>query len=91
MCIAKVVGLDNTKRGSFIVVVDKVDQMWLCSCNFIRSSSVKVKLTAVLPQSWKCPVKSPNCTELSGTCDICASSASDFSQITVLYILAGRY
>jgi len=37
MRIAKVAGLDNHKRGSFIVVVDKIDLTWLCSCNFVMS------------------------------------------------------
>jgi hypothetical protein len=37
MRIAKVAGLDNDKRGSFVVVVvvDKIDRTWLCSCNFV--------------------------------------------------------
>ena len=25
--------MDNDKRGSFVVVVDKIDRTWLCSCN----------------------------------------------------------
>jgi hypothetical protein len=37
MRIAKVASLDNDKRGSFVVVVDKIDQTWLCSCNFVMS------------------------------------------------------
>jgi len=37
MRIAKVAGLDNDKRGSFVVAVDKVDRTWLCSCNFVMS------------------------------------------------------
>jgi hypothetical protein len=34
MRIAKVAGLDDDKRGSFVVVVEKIDRTWLCSCNF---------------------------------------------------------
>jgi hypothetical protein len=37
MRIAKVAGLDNNKRGPFVVVVDKTDRTWLCSCNFVIS------------------------------------------------------
>ena len=36
MRIAKVVGLDNNKRGLFIIV-DKIDWTRLCSCNFVMS------------------------------------------------------
>ena len=37
MRISKVAGLDNDKRGWFIVVVDKIDRTWLCNCNFVTS------------------------------------------------------
>jgi hypothetical protein len=31
------VGLDDDKRGSFVVVVDKIDRTWLCSCSSVMS------------------------------------------------------
>ena len=50
MHTAKVAGLDNVKRGSFVVVVEKIDWTWLCSCNFVMSDHWTSTNTLILCQ-----------------------------------------
>ena len=53
MRIAKVAGLDNDKKGSF--VVGKIDRTWLCSCNFVMSDHPSPPPIPSVDSNWLSP------------------------------------